>query len=229
LLKRSYKNILVNNTYEETYSGIYLEKSWRNELINNSYENGIVGIYLTNSYKNEILNNNFNGCGLFVEFSCHNDVKGNIVNGKPLVYLEDVTDIEVTDAGQVILINCNGILVKNCDINRTTGAIKLCKSHNCTIENNKIRNSNWGGIHLWHSSLNRISNNTIDKVDEGIHLKLSSNNEVLNNTITNPYLWGIFLWQSSENWILRSEISGGRYFTIFIRNSSRNRIFFKFF
>ena len=221
---RSHINEIIGNTYESNYGGILLEKSLRNKVMNNSFERNIFGVYLTNSSRNKILNNNFSDCGLYVEFSYHNEVRDNYVNGKPLVYLEDERDKEINDAGQVILVNCRGINVRNCDIRNTTGGIRLWRSHNCTIKNNSILNNNWGGIHLWRSSHNTISNNTVENVDEAIHLKFSSDNKILNNTINDAVAWGIFLWKSSENRISRNRINGG-VFALFLRYSSENSIF----
>ena len=64
-------------------------------------------------------------------------MEDNIVNGKPLVYLEEVSNYKVEDAGQVILLNCNNVTVENLDLSNTSVGIKLWKTEDSKISNNK--------------------------------------------------------------------------------------------
>jgi parallel beta-helix repeat protein len=91
-------------------------------------------------------------------------VKDNTVNDKPLVYLEDVSDYKVEDAGQVIIVNCNNITIENLDLSNTNN---VC--------------NNGEGISLYYSSNNNtITGNNVCSNGFGIRLYDSSNN----NTIT---------------------------------------------
>jgi parallel beta-helix repeat protein len=67
-------------------------------------------------------------------------VEDNTVNGKPLVYLEDVSDCKVEDAGQVILLNCTNITIQNLDLSNTTVGIELWGTVDCTISNSTVSN-----------------------------------------------------------------------------------------
>jgi len=82
-------------------------------------------------------------------------VKDNKVNGKPLVYLEDVSDCKVENAGQVILINCSNISVENLDLSNASIGVELLKTRNSRISNNTVCNNRYG-IYLGHSSNNKI-------------------------------------------------------------------------
>jgi parallel beta-helix repeat protein len=99
-------------------------------------------------------------------------VEENTVNGKHLVYLEDVSDYKVEDAGQVIIVNCDNITVENLDLSNTSGGIALWKTENSKISNN------------------RVSNNNI-----GIGLYSSSNNTIIGNTANSNHWNGIKLWE----------------------------------
>jgi parallel beta-helix repeat protein len=116
------------------------------------------------------LNNKFEGCGLFVRGSRGNKVENNIVNGKPLIYFENAEDKEITNAGQVILIKCKEIIVKNCNLSYTTVGVEICDSSDCKIENNKIWENNLDGIYLEFSSSNTITNNSASNNLDGIYL-----------------------------------------------------------
>jgi parallel beta-helix repeat protein len=108
----SNNNITSNNVCNNGF-GIYLASSSNNNTIsgNNVCDNNRDGIRIYDSSNNTITGNVFVNDGLFVYFSYHNTVEENTVNGKPLVYLEDVSDYKVEDAGQVIIVNCNNITI----------------------------------------------------------------------------------------------------------------------
>ena len=113
--------------------------------------------------------------GLFVDASYQSTVEDNTVNGKPLVYLEDASDYQVEDAGQVILVNCNNITVENLVLSNTGVAVVLLKTRNSRISNNTVCN-NWDGIYLSSSCNNSIiGNNVSNNNDGGICLSHSSN------------------------------------------------------
>ncbi len=59
----------------------------------------------------------------------------NNVNGKPLVYLEDVSDYKVEDAGQVIIVNCNNITIENLDLSNTSVGIAIWNTNDSKVLN----------------------------------------------------------------------------------------------
>ena len=142
-----------------------MHSSSNNSITGNNVCNNEYGIYIFKSSKNIITGNTFVTDGIFVQASYQNTVKDNTVNGKPLVYLEDVSDYKVEDAGQVILVNCNNITVEGQDLSNTSVGIELWKTENCLISNNTISNNRYG-IYLHHSSSNNIYlNNLINNTD----------------------------------------------------------------
>jgi len=89
------------------------------------------------------------------------------VNGKPLVYLEDLSDAAVIDdAGQVILAGCNNITVQGKDLSYTSVGIELWETDNSTLSNNIASNNNWAGIII-----------------------VGSNNSVRGNIASNNFFW----------------------------------------
>ena len=228
-LSNSSNNKILNNTLEENNRNINLLYSSGNEITNNTFCGSdlkvVIGIYMLSSSGNRIMRNTFRDCGLYVVKSYGNDVEGNTVNGKPLVYLENVSGAEIKNAGQVILVNCESVTIKDCNISHTTVGIYLWKSSNCTIEGNKVFENLWGGISLWGSSKNKILNNTCEKNDDGIHLTHSSRNKILNNKVSDNDFFGISLWLSQRNRISRNSIRDNNFFGIYLRYSSNNKIF----
>jgi len=100
-------SIIENFISANDYSGIQIYSSLSVSIVNNSIKkNGERGIFLSNSLDTRIIGNSFIDDGLLVSGSHQNLVFNNTVNDRPLVYLEDVSNYTVTNAGQVILIRC---------------------------------------------------------------------------------------------------------------------------
>jgi len=82
------KNVTIKNMQIKTFPyGIYLKSSSNNSIVGNNITNNRYGIYLDSSSNNSISGNLIDD-GLFVFDSYGNVVVDNLVNGKPLVYLE---------------------------------------------------------------------------------------------------------------------------------------------
>jgi parallel beta-helix repeat protein len=127
--------------------------------------------------------------GLFVSNSYNNIVKNNIVNGKPLVYLEAASDYVIANAGQVIgqviLVNCENITVENLELSNISVGLELVGTKNSKIMNNTA-NTNSYGIYLLSSSNNTLSNNIF--VNDGLFVDFSYKNTVENNTVNSKPL-----------------------------------------
>ena len=169
------------------WQGIHLSSfSSNNTIDGNNLTNNVWGICLYESSYNFITENLFINNGLFVSSSYGNVVEDNLVNGKPLVYLEGVSHLNVSEAGQVILLNCEYIRVENLNLSYASVGVLLWKTKNTIISGNNITNNQYG-IWLWgFSSYNSISGNHITaNYRYGMRLSQSSNNMLRNNTMAN--------------------------------------------
>jgi len=199
-------NIIANNTVSNNEVGIYLDYSSNNIIANNTVSsNNDDGINLWSSSNNIIANNTLLLNGMSVLHSYDNTVVNNTVNGKPLVYLENVSDYIVEDAGQVIAINSNNITVKNS--NFSYASVEFRNTSNSKIINNTVSSNNWYGIDLWYSDNNIIANNTVSNNYDGIVLRYSSNNTIANNIASSNNYYGIAIWDSSNNIIANNTVS----------------------
>jgi parallel beta-helix repeat protein len=129
------------------------------------------------------------------------------VNGKPLIYLENQSNQVINDdVGQIILVNCNNITIKDQVIQNTNYGINLRKSNACKIINNNVSNNNCG-IYTYASDYNIISNNTINSnVIHGINLCYSNYNTISKNicnenNLGKYYHYGISLYTCDYNTI----------------------------
>ena len=213
-LSSSRNNTITGNNVSSNRGGIGLFYSSNNNTItgNNVSNNKEVGIGLYDSSNNNTITGNvFVNDGLSVYSSYQNTVEDNTVNGKPLVYLEDVSDYKVEDAGQIILVNCDNITVENLDLSNTSGGIVLWKTENSKISNSTVCN-NRGGIGLYDSSNNTITgNNASNNNGVGIGLSSSRNNTITGNNVSNNNEEGIFLYYSSNNTITGNNVSNNNW------------------
>jgi parallel beta-helix repeat protein len=213
-----------NNITNDDYAGIYLSYSNNNEVFgDNIANNDVFGISLESSSYNNISDNLFTYDGLDIWDSYSNVVQGNTVNGKPLIYLENVSSLNVDDAGQVILVNCNNILLENLNLSYTTEGLELWGTNNSEIVNCTVAND-YTGILLWYSSHNSIRGNNISDCMDGIDLLSSSCDNVSGNNVTANDYEGIYLSDSSNNSISRNNITANRDCGIALFSSSNDTI-----
>jgi parallel beta-helix repeat protein len=224
LCRSSNNRICRNRITANTYIGISLSQSSNNSVVgNNITASNCYGIYVDESLNNNITENVFTKVGLFVADSYGNLVEGNVVNGKPLVYLEKVSNYAVGDAGQVVLVNCDNVSVENLNLTDTTLGLELWETKNCKIASNSITN-NWYGIRLIESLNNSIVKNSIMASNRwGIWFDSSSNNSMIRNHIANHYT-GIWFSSSSNNKIIGNNVTENKHWGIVFQESLNNSI-----
>jgi len=198
------RNIIYDNTIKNTY--MYLSGD-SNIISGNIITNNYYGLYLIDSSDNIIYNNSFFNSGLFISFDIfrNNILTNNSVNGKPLVYVYDESNLVLdADVGQIILVNCTNITVKNQEIFNTFVGIQIWESNACIISDNIVA-GNYYGIWL-HGCNNTINASSIANNYCGISL-LGDNNTISANTITNNSDNGIYLYYSDYNNIINNFFS----------------------
>jgi len=187
-------NVTANNGY-----GVWLYSSSNNNSVSgNNISNNGDGVVLDFSFNNSVSGNMFANDGLAEIVSYGNVVTGNLVNGKPLVYLEEVSDYAAENAGQVILVKCNNVTVENLNLSNTNVGVQLLETNNTRISGNNITANHHEGISLSKSFNNSVSGNTITNNYDGVGLYSSSNNSVDGNNFSNNGD-GVLLESSSNN------------------------------
>jgi parallel beta-helix repeat protein len=196
-------------TIQKSHSRIIEIQNSNNLNLNNNiikYKKDYYGgaeILLENTTKNTITNNNLLKTGLYFDDSYNNTIYNNHVNGKPIIYLEEQSDKTVIDAGQVILIKCDNITIRNLDISKIPVGIQLLESHNCYIINNRFNHSRYGGVELRFSHNNIIISNNFS--EDKIKLDSSNYNIITDNIFHNDY--GIRIRTSNNNVIKNNKIT----------------------
>ena len=143
---------------------------------------GLGGVTIFSDYST-ISDNSFLNCSPLM-FSYHNSVYNNTVNGKPLVYFEDASDKVINNAGQVILIGCNNISIKNLELSNTLFGIQLIDTVDCLISDNDLSNNLIGGL-FFNSSNNKISGNIFSINVVGLIFDDCKSNKISRNSFEN--------------------------------------------
>lgn len=210
-----------NNISKNSAAGIDISSLSRYNVI---VENNVSRIGLWSSSDNSVLRNTLVDGGLWVRDSYGNLVENNSVNGKPLVYLEGVSNHIVDNAGQVILVNCRNILVKNLELSNTTSGVQLLRTNNTDISGNDIADNSFSGISLERSVNNSISGNNITHNGYGVSFYISLGNSLTGNNIARNGD-GVNIVQSSNNTISGNDVTANTQYGISLWWSESNSIF----
>jgi parallel beta-helix repeat protein len=181
-------NIIVNNS-----GGIVADISDNNTFVNNTVINnkseGILFFYSSgNIMRNNTISGNEYNFGISESSFNHDIDKSNLVNGKPIYYLKNQSDLLINPSsypniGYLALINCTNITVENLNLTNNYNGILLADTKNSTLRNNSFGN-NSRGMDITDSSNNTIQgNNVTDNTWLGISLVHSPNNTFRENDL----------------------------------------------
>ena len=213
-LENSSSNIISENKITDCgmFGMVLYSSSSNNTLYGNNMTNNSIGIWLSESSKNTFSRNvmdgnvaNFGGVsGYELSHFMHSIDVSNLVDGKPVYYLTNQTDLVINSVahqvGYLALINCVNVTVEGLTLTNNGEGLLLAYTNNSRITDNNIID-NHHGVALLMSFNNTLSKNTITgNYADGFYLELASNNTVSGNTIKNSW-WGIQLYGSSNNLI----------------------------
>lgn len=153
---------LRDNTVTNCEEGIVFVSSNSSDITDNILQNNTVyGISMGTCTDCIVSDNTFTHDGLFLYQCYSNTITGNIVNGAPLICLEGISDQTVSqDAGQIILVNCTKVTIKNTAIQNVCIAIQCWSCQDCSITENTLM-SNLCGIYLSDCSNTDVSSNNL--------------------------------------------------------------------
>jgi len=229
IVSRSLYNIIIGNNITSNMQCIGLDNYTNHTIVSGNTITSTSdwgGVHFF-GYNTTFSNNRLIGCALHIYRSSQNTVVNNLVDGKPLIYIDGVTDQVIDDgeAGQIILANCKNVKVENFDLSDiATGGIQLLWTNNSEISNyrgsiylensfnNRIVESNCVEITFYTSSNNTVAGNNITNSEgleysSGITLRSSNYNTIIENNITLNHYSGIELWTSYDNSIFLNDLT----------------------
>jgi len=207
-------NFTNNEINDNTYHAIWIE-SWceDNNFTDNSMMNSGIGLSWGQPFDQLILYEPIDS--------------SNTINSRPLYFYVNETDLtadKFTNAGQVILINCNDSIILNANASYGSRGISLFYCENVTITGCDVSNNIYDGIIFYYGAHNKILNSTVNnnglKWDGyGIDLSNSLYSYLYNNTVKNAFRSGIRLSQSNyssliDNIVTNNGIHAGDGITV---------------
>ena len=214
-------NNILNNTY-----GIHIEDSpynffSENDILSNEHS----GFCIYSSKENEFNQNKLWNNGFCIDeferkphwYYYYDPARStdllikdtNTVNGKAVLYYEKESEIvldgDEVDAGQIILVDCSDIIIRDFLL---TATIFLIYSEGCSLINNVISDTSCSGIVLSNSQNNVLSSNIISSASKnGIFFLRSPGNQLNDNEIRDSNGFGISFYESSN-----ISLSSNRFF-----------------
>lgn len=184
-------NLTIQNSSDYKYSGIKIVEKYFIGIYC-KFKDHIRGIII-NSQEATIIENNFVNCGIELwsktKSGCKHTIENNTVNDKPLKYYYRKSGFIVEiEAGQILLVDCHNVFIKDNIIANTSIGIQILFSSNIIVTNNSIVDINNDGMILYQSNHIIISRNSFKNCKWGAiwiyrsHNNLISQNNFINNT-----------------------------------------------
>lgn len=225
---------ISNSTIAWRDHGIWVKDS-RNITIENNTISSLSdesAVYLDLSVSVTLTGNSMSNMGLGIRgtslehWNTHEIESSNVVNGKPLYYWKNANGGNVPpDAGQVFLVNCTNVVVENLNINGGYAGIHVFFSSNNTISNNSVSFVEWRAVFLYNSSYNTLANNNVSMNGNiAIHLESSNHNTIADNEVWGNSKSGIHLTGSSHNSVTGNRVSGNYGGILAFLSSNNNTI-----
>ena len=205
-------------------AGIWMDQVSNSVISNNFFENNRIGLGLGYANGNTIRDNTFVEDGIFVWYPSTNTFENNTVNGKPILYYENLqnTNLDGVPAGQLILMNPVNVTVKNLNISDVAIGIELIGGHDNKVIDNYLLDT-WDGINIRYSHNIKVQNNTLVR-NGWIFLRKVTSSEIVDNYI-NGTDSGVFMTEGSEHNIVKNNwISSGNC-PFVILESNHNAIY----
>lgn len=220
LYEASFCNLTDNLALDNIY-GFHLYHSNSCSLVNNtSYENSDSDFHLYYSSSCKLIGNSGWRDGLFIMgssiFHWIHDISGNTVRNQYIGYFKSISNMTIDGEqyGQIVLVNCSFITLKNGMFNSLATGILLGYCTSCTITNTSVMNNSYEGCILWYSPMCILSNNiATSNHDGGFHIRFSPNCTLTNNTARRNGWRGFYCYNSSSstftyNTAINNTISG---------------------
>ncbi|MGA1872660.1 MAG: right-handed parallel beta-helix repeat-containing protein, partial [Thermoplasmatota archaeon] len=233
-------NIFKNNTINRTEDdGMYFSGSANDYVENNTIlYPGDYGIYLSSANSNRYVanvivdssnngayhssgtgvswtRNSFTNCGYYISSSTYSSSLSldatNTVNGKPIIFHDGASALNINTAGQVILFNCDNITIDGVNISGIEYPVIIRYCVDTHVNGSTMKDSDYGIYCYGTSSISRdgiiFTNNTIENtVNDGIYYYYSNHGVFSNNTLSNCGDYGIYMSSSDNNRIISNYI-----------------------
>lgn len=225
-IENSSNNIIKNNRISNKYSrrdGLCITPvSFNIIIVNNSFQN--CGIYFSETLENQGYSDKFS----LLHLLSYTIDSNNSVNGKPIYFYsnqEDLSNNNISDAGQIILVNCSGTHFSNFNVSHGSVGLTLFYCNFSKIENISSSHNQRDGIFLYFTNYTSIIGSIMDgNSGSGIYIYSCNKTILINNSIINNDGAGIGIYHSFFSYISNSTLMNDETSGIFLFSSDNNTI-----
>lgn len=210
--------IMNNSVYNNTQTGMEISSSRGNHIYNNTITNSPEGLYIFASTYHRVFNNTMVNCGIQIygtdlnKWNTHQIPTSNKVNGKPVYYFKNSTNVIVPkDAGQIILAKCYDTNLDQFDISNTSTAISVGYSENITISNCNLSSCGSRGLKLYNTNYSEVHKSIFDNNRDGVYFYNSHHNNLYNSCFMNNNHTGIWISISDHHYAGNNTVCGSEY------------------
>lgn len=235
VIEGSDHNEIAGNNCSDVYHGIIITDSMNCTVRNNECrDNRFLGISLRRCKEMIVTGNTLVNSGItlsgegkdLVYVNSHTIDQTNTVNGKPVFVMVGLNGSRAPEvAGQLILVDCMNMEVKDLVISNTSTGVTLILSSHISIENNTLSGNGVSGITVDYSNENYITNNYISDCPDGngITIRDSDLNTLRQNTCVRCEV-GVGLTSSDHNALLETTCNENKRNGISLYTSNYNEI-----
>jgi len=228
-------NITNNNVSHNAGEGIYIYWSIDTIVADNDISNDRLGLYLYYSQGVAAKNNTFASDGIVIEgsslqyYNTHTITTDNLVNGKPVRYYKNGTDINVSSipTGQLIVANCTNFQSANLIVNNTNFGVMMAYASGGGLDNLTVSLTNRYGIYLETCENITVMNSNITmNTGYDICARWGKDLTISHNVVTNNVNWGenIYIESCTDTNVMNNTIAGCRGILIHINGGTNTSV-----
>ncbi len=200
---------------------------------NKIYDTEDSGIYFHDSYNSILVENELINCGIEMtaeeieNYTSHSIDSSNLVNSKPVYYYthsDDLNNENFTNAGQIMLIDCNNLIISDLIISNTSVPILFFECENNTLYNVTCANNNNDGIVMEYCDNFTIYNTTFINSDDGLDMDVCHKGVFRDNIFNNNRFSGISLSDCNNNTVYRNNFTSNIFYGVDMDSGEYNNL-----
>ncbi len=212
LASSTHSRIEGNELHFNGGTSVLLDRSEKVEILGNHLSGSAGGISLSESANTTILGNTFLANGVTVSgdipshYDSHQIGQDNLVNGNPVQYHGNCTDLQVDGVvlGQLIVVACSRVEISNLTVSGTDGGVQAAFVENLRLISSFVT-GNIVGVAIYSSEDVALQDNFIGNNFIGAEFSSTSNTTISDNTLADNGLGGLILRSSSGVQVLHND------------------------
>ena len=173
-----------------------------------------IGIAMNALADSSLSNNQMFGCSILLFNLNLGDYENliisqtNTVDGRPVHYIKDASGIPIPpNAGEVILVNCTNMNIRNQNFHHSTVGFEVVFSNNIMVNNTNASSNFMGGLIMETSNSTLFDNSMYNNNGVGLYLLFNSQDNIIRNNIFANNERGVMIIGATNNWFYHNSFT----------------------